>query len=148
VHSREAKVKSALARFIHLGYIPNTIRVFRRRKTSTRRRHILALWRRGDGSFVLCLVDSVDAIGVVVRKLGVVDHLGVNVDACVDEADGVDVEGDGGVVGFAGGDEVVLGLEVGSGVGEPVASVGLTPDAEAGVVGCVAGESVLCYLST
>jgi hypothetical protein len=144
VHSREAEVECALACLIHLSYIPNTIRIFRRGEGTARRCHVLALWGRGDGSFVLRLVDSVDSVGVVVCEFGVVDHLGVNVDACVDEANGVDVEGDGGVVGFAGGDEVVLGLEVGSGVGEPVASIGLTPDAKASVVGGVAGESVLC----
>jgi hypothetical protein len=148
VHGREAEVECALARLIHLSYIPNTVRIFRRGEGTARRRHVLALRRRGDGSFVLCLVDGFDSVSVVVCELGVVDHLRVDVDAGVDEADGVNVEGDGGVVGCTGDDEVVLGLEVGSGVGEPVASVGLTPDAKASVVGCVAGESVGCQLST
>jgi hypothetical protein len=40
----------------------------------------------------LGLVDGFDAVGVVVGELRVVDHLCVDVDACVDETDGVDVE--------------------------------------------------------
>jgi hypothetical protein len=87
------------------------------------------------------LADGLDAVGVVARVLGVVDHLGVDVDAGIDEADGVDVDGDIGWGKGAVGQEVVLCLEVVGENGAVVAVVGLAPDAEAVGLGLEEGGS-------
>jgi hypothetical protein len=94
------------------------------------------------------LADGFDAVGIVARVLGVVDHLGVDVDAGIDEADGVDVDGDVGQGKRAVGEEVVLCLEVVGEDGAVVAVVGLAPDAEAVGLGFEEGGSGEVLLSS
>jgi hypothetical protein len=91
----------------------------------------------------LGIVDGLDTVCVVVGKFGIEDHLGVNVNASVDEADGIKVDGnDGGVVENACDNLVVLLLEVVGCVSGPVTAVGLAPDADTVVKRLVFGESV------
>jgi hypothetical protein len=87
----EAVVIRALARFVNIRLIANTIRVFFRSQTPARRRHIQASRPSGNSRVVLRLRDRINAICVVVSKLGVVDHLRVDVNAGIDETDSVDV---------------------------------------------------------
>lgn len=89
------------------------------------------------------MVDGLDAVCVVSGIFGIVHHLRVDVDACVDEAEGFDVERDGRCIRLVGGDEIVLLVEVVCGDGAVVASVGLTPDAEAVRVGFIRWESTV-----
>lgn len=70
----------------------NAVRIFRRCKSPTHRCHVLALRRRSDAGFVLRSVDDLDAICVVVRELGVKDHLRIDINACVDKSDSVNVK--------------------------------------------------------
>tara|TARA_R110002003_G_scaffold1815_3_gene23535 strand:- start:5895 stop:6416 length:522 start_codon:yes stop_codon:yes gene_type:complete len=141
VHVRETKVKSTLARPVYIRLVPHAIWIFGSRKRTTRRRHVSAHWVRGDGGVVVFLADGLDAVGVVARVLGVVNHLGVDVDAGIDEADGVDVDGDIGQGKRAVGEKVILCLEVVGEDGAVVAVVGLAPDAEAVGLGLEEGGS-------
>lgn len=101
-----------------------------------------ALGERSDLSAVLGLVDGLDAVCVVERELGIEGHLGQDVDAPVDDAHRVEIQGDGAAVDGTAGDLLVLAREeVGEGR-SVVASVGLAPDAELVVLWLVLGESL------
>jgi hypothetical protein len=79
---------------------------------STGLRQVLALGNGGDGCLVLCLVDALEAVGVVKRENGVRRSLDTAVDAGVDEPESVDVELDSWRRDVSGSNELVLGLEV------------------------------------
>ena len=100
------------------------------------------LGKRSDLGAVLGLVDGLDAVCVVERELGIEGHLGQDVDAPVDDAHRVEIQGYGAAVDSTAGDLLVLAREE---VGESrsvVASVGLAPDAELVILWLVLGESL------
>jgi hypothetical protein len=73
---------------------------------------VLTLGNGGNGRSVLCLVDALEAVGVVKRENGICRSLDTAVDTGVDEPESVDVEFDSWRRDVSGSNELVLRLEV------------------------------------
>jgi hypothetical protein len=142
VHVGEAVLVCVGAGGVDVGLIADAIGVFCNSQGSACCCHVLACGRCRNGGGVLLVGDGLDTVGVVVGELRVEDHLRVDIDASVDEADSIDMQLDSGAVEAATGDFVVLFHEVVGGVSTPVTAVGLTPDTEAVVERLVFGKSV------
>ena len=101
-----------------------------------------AFWEAVDGSVVLGLADDLNSVRIVVRHPRVGGNLGENVDAAVDDPDGVDLQwnravGNGSARSLPG----LLGEESGKGRAI-VATIRLRPDADLVVLWFVLGESI------
>lgn len=94
-----------------------------------------------DGEFILSLVDGLDAIGIVIRKLRVSGHLREDVDARIDQTHRFQIQGNSGVlfdtsILYA----TILGVEeVGEGWAV-MSTITFRPDTEFVVLGFVLGK--------
>jgi hypothetical protein len=131
VHFGETVVESVQASGVDLWLIAYTVWIFRSSQASAGRRHVLTGGRCSNSGLVLFLRDGLNAIGVVVSKLRVVDHLRIDVDTSVDKSNRVKAELYSGAHEATVCNSVVLLLKVIGKNRSPVSLIRLAPDAEA-----------------
>lgn len=140
MHCTETGLKCLLARLVDLIIVALEFGILLVGKARTDIREILAEWETPTGHIVHGLVVCLNSVRVVESELWVRRNLKGAVNASIDDANGIDLQGLGSV-----GHGAVVGGELGALLGEVIrkdrtvmSTVGLAPDAE-----CVAGRLVL-----
>jgi hypothetical protein len=129
MHVTETVLECTNTGFVDVRLIAYTKRVFLRSQGPARRCHFQASGRSLNCGLVLFFRNQSDSIRVVVSKLGVMDHLRIDIDAWVNKSNSVKMKLNSRSSKASAGDLVVLLLEV-VGVDRVVmSSVRLAPDA-------------------
>lgn len=127
--------------FVYFGIGPLVFWVKLIRHGSTGRGKVPTHWQCRHSRLVGSFVDCLDSVCIVRGELWVKGHLGVDVDTCVDQAKGVEMELDRVRAKVSRRDKVVLLIEE---VGECwaiVTSIRFGPDGELVVIWLVLGET-------
>ena len=134
MHVTEAVLECTDTGLVDIGLVAHTKWILLGSQGFARRCHVQASGRSFDCGLVLFFCDQLQPVSVVVSELGVVDHLRIDVDAWVDESNGIKVKFNGRSSNDAASNIVVLLLEV-IGVNCVVVSgIRLAPNAESVVV--------------
>lgn len=109
---REAIQIGIQTSFVDIGLCAKAARVLCICQPSAGRSHVLALRRGCKRRLILCVVDELQAIGIVIGELWVKVDLRVDVDAGIDKSNSVDVERYSRPIVISTCDEVVLLFEI------------------------------------
>jgi hypothetical protein len=130
VHATETILECTDTGLVDIRLVTYTKGIFFSSQGFASRCHVQASGRSLDGGLVLFFCDQFKSICVVVSKLGIIDHLRIDVDTRVDESNGVEMKFNGRSSKAAASNLVILLLEV---VGKDcvvMSSVRLAPDAK------------------
>jgi hypothetical protein len=130
VHVGETIIVRVVTRLVDLCVVPDAIRILVRGQMSACRCHVLARRRCCDCRGIVFIGDETEPISVVVRVLGEVYHLHIDVYARIKQPDGIDVDWNSAAIEAAVRDFVILLLEVVGIYRAIMASIGLPPDAQ------------------